>query len=979
MLRLLAAIILLALPLAAAEPAWVSRTWQTEDGLLNNDVSGVAQAGDGAMFAATQRGLSRFDGLRWREVPTDVPGHTGRSVTGLLTTQDGTLWMVTRSVLVSRCPGEPQRVLEMPVVDAPGGRVTAFFEEPGGVIWISFEGGRLHRIEKGRIEQAAVAPGLSPTFATCAAMDREGGVWAAGSGTLARWRGGRFEPVTFVPQGKVFLTGARAGGLWIGTGPKLLRYNAASGVTVAAEFTDDLRDARAACLHEDRKGSLWLGTLRCGLLRWDGTRFQKTQVTNDVWWLCEDRESSIWAATAGGGVSRVRQRVLTLLDEPGSPAAQIVRDLCLDAHGDVWVATNAGKLFIRRSDGWRELAPKKDWPGPGAACVAAASDGGVWIATSQGDLVRWDGTVFSPAPLPPDPKRPSITTMLATRDGELWIARGFSLFHGRQGQWHKLGLPAGPVTSLAQDTAGRVWAGTLSGALFRAEKGSLVRAAETLNTHGGGIRALMPGSDGALWIASEGGGITRLLNGHCRSITTAEGLPHDAVSQLALDKQDRLWACSDLGIFMVSMPELAAVADGREARLQAALFGRNEGLPGLQAAGGSSMMDADGQIWFSTNKGLAVIDTAKAGTNAVPPSATIETMIVNKGEPQSMWEALPAVDQSEAGNVFTATFINLPPGIQNLEFEFGTSSFIAPGNADVRYQLKGIDQEPRLANADRRAVYGRIPPGDYTFRVSAANNDGLWSTHDTVLSLRVAPFYHETAWFRALTLCAAAALIIFIGYRIARARYRRRTESLRRQAAIEAERTRIARDMHDQVGASLTQISLLSDIALAQGSDIPQLNRLAETAREAVTALDEIVWAVDPKQDRLDSLLAYLAPQITDLAQAANLRCRLDFPVQVEARHLPAAFRHQLFLIIREAVNNIIKHARATELKLRLTPSPSHLTIELTDNGTGFDPTTRKGNGLPNMRTRTQELHGTLEIESTTGTRITVTVPWPKS
>lgn len=978
MLRILI-VLSLALPLAAADTAWLSRAWQTEDGLLNNDVTAITQAGDGAMLIATQRGLSRFDGLRLREVPSDVPGHSGRSVTGVLSAHDGTLWMVTRTVVVAQSPGMPQVVLEMPKVDAGSGHITAFFQQPDGVIWIAFEGGRLHRIEKGRIEQAAVAPGLSSAFASCAAMDRDGQVWAAGSGTLARWSEGRFTPVATLPQGKVVMAASREGGLWIGVGRKLLRHTEASGIVEVSALAENLSGARINCLHEGSSGHLWLGTTRSGLLEWNGTRLGTTPVTHDVWWLCEDRESSIWAATAGGGACRMRPRVLTLLNEPGSPGSLIARDLCLDGQGNLWVATTTnGKLFVRRAGGWQELASKKDWPGPGAACVAAAPDGDVWIATSQGDLVRWDGSTFTPAPLPPDPQRASIMAMLVTHEGELWVARGYSLFHGRPGQWREIGVHDGRVISLVQDTAGRLWAGTIDGALLRIENETLVReAAQDLHTQGGGIRSLLPTRDGTLWIASEGGGIARWLNGHCHSITTAHGLPHNAISQLVLDQKDRLWACSDFGIFMVPLPELHAVADGHASRLHASQFGRNEGVSGLQAAGGGAIAAADGTICFSTNSGIVLIDSTRVGTNTIPPSATIETLTVNDEEPVLLGSLIGSSSQNDDTAIITSHQLHIAPGVNSLAFEFGASSFVAPRNVAFRYQLSGIDKEPRLADADRRAVYGHLPPGDYTFSVRAANNDGLWGTHDTVLNLRVAPFYYETAWFRALVLLAAIGLIIFISYRVARARYRRRTEALQREAAVQAERTRIARDMHDQVGASLTQISLLSDIALAQGSDNPQLNRLAETAREAVTALDEIVWAVDPKQDRFDSLLEYLAPQITDLAQAANLRCRLDFPTHASDRHLPATFRHHLFLIIREAVNNTIKHARATELKLRITPTDTHLTIEITDDGTGFNPATTTGNGLTNMRTRTQELHGTLEIETTTGTRITVTVPWP--
>jgi signal transduction histidine kinase len=517
--------------------------------------------------------------------------------------------------------------------------------------------------------------------------------------------------------------------------------------------------------------------------------------------------------------------------------------------------------------------------------------------------------------------------------------------------------------------------------LLREENGRFVReAAEALGPACSSIRALLPMPDGSLLIGTQGAGIARLAQGQCRVISREHGLPHKVISQLALDPQNRVWAGSDAGIFMVPYEQLVAVAEGHATTVRATSFGRSEGVSGLQANASfpGALMLPDGQLWMATRSGIALLDTARIGHNTAPPQASIESMMMNDGEPAPLWKALSSLPQ-ETDNIVTGSSATLPPGVRSLAFEFGASSYVAPESVSIRYQLQGIDREPRIADADRRAVYGRIPPGDYTLQVSACNNDGVWSTHETALSLIVLPFYYETLWFRTLCVIAAIALVIVLGYRIARARYRRRTEELRRQAALDAERTRIARDMHDQIGASLTQISLLSDIALAQGAGIPQLPRLADTARQAVTSLDEIVWAVDPKQDRFDSLLEYLAPQITELTQAANLRCRLDFPPHGIERHLPAHFRHQLFLTIREAVNNTIKHAKATELKIAIHPTDDELHIEISDNGTGFSPDTPRGNGLNNMQARIQELGGALYIDShsNTGTRITFTLLWP--
>jgi signal transduction histidine kinase len=323
--------------------------------------------------------------------------------------------------------------------------------------------------------------------------------------------------------------------------------------------------------------------------------------------------------------------------------------------------------------------------------------------------------------------------------------------------------------------------------------------------------------------------------------------------------------------------------------------------------------------------------------------------------------------------------VTLPAGIRSLAFEFGAGSFVAPGNVAICYQLVGIDREPRLADADRRATYGRLSPGDYTLRVSAANNDGVWSTSERILGITVQPFYYETAWFRILCVIAAIALVTVLGYRIARARYRRRTEALRREAAVLAERTRIARDMHDQLGASLTRILLLSDLAQSENHG-PHLPKLAATAHEAVTYLDEIVWAVNPRHDTLASLVEYIGQQTTDLVSAAGLRCRLKLPATTESRHLSADFRHHLFLIVREAVNNATRHARAKEVLLTIEPGAAELRITITDDGIGFSENGALGNGLANMRSRAAELGGECAIAGApgAGTTITVRLPWPQ-
>ncbi|EDY16767.1 histidine kinase [Chthoniobacter flavus Ellin428] len=950
--------------LAHSEPAWLVRAWQSDDGLPNNDVTCLAQAPDGAMLFATRGGLARFDGWRFRDVPMNVSGHGGSGVNAVLPARDGTRWLVARAVVVRQHPGQPDQVMEMPVLDVGGSRETAFFEDTHGVVWLCYEGGRFHRIEKGHIEQVPVAPGLAPTFASCATLDARGDVWASGPRVLARWREGRFEKVATLPNDRSALCSATTGGLWIGAGKKLLHYTETGGVAEAGELTATPAGARITTLREDRHGRLWLGTFGGGLWLRTPDGFQPVPLPNaDVWWLEEDREGNIWAATAGGGACRIRPRVLTTFDEPGGPHDEAARALCTDARGDLWVATQNARLFVRRDGAWRLLAPGSDWPGAKAVRVTAGLNGNVWIANGDGNLVRWDGNAFEPLPLPPDKAKPSIFALLEASDGELWVARGFNVWRGRPGNWRDIPMPAesGAAQVLVQDTQGHIWAGTVGGFLLREENGRFVRVAEEeLGPACNGIRALLVAPDGALLIGTQGTGIARWSGGHCRLITRDQGLPHNVISQLAFDTQGRLWAGSDAGIFMAPLDQLVAVAEGRAPTLQVTVFGRSEGVSGLQANASfpGTLRDAEGRLWFATRNGIVIADPGVVGGNRVPPPVAIETMRVN-------------------GALMPPT-AEIGPGVRQLEFELSAFSFTAPENVRLFHRLDGLDTDWVATPPQRTADYAHLPPGDYTLRVRAENNDGIPSEHEARLAFAVRPFLWQTAWFRYGLAAAALGAAAFLAHLAAERRSQRQAEALRREAAIERERARIARDMHDQLGTSLTRISLLSDLAQSENHS-RHLPQLVATAHEAVTALDEIVWAVNPRHDTLASLLEYLGQQTSETLQAAGIRCRLEFPDHPAPRALSADFRHHLFLIVREAVNNAVKHARATEVRLTVEPHPAGLHLMIADDGRGFDQNGTIGNGLANLRERTTDLGGTCQITSTpgSGTTLALRLPWP--
>jgi PAS domain S-box-containing protein len=764
------------------------RAWQTDDGLPNNDVTAIVQADDGAMLFATHSGLARFDGLLLQSVATGDKGPSPRGVSGMCAGQDGTLWLISGSRLVALRHNQPPHALRFPSLPADP-RVTTMFEEPRGVLWICIENHPVLRVDiAAAVAAGEVAPSALAGAGSRATLARDSAaqLWLAAPGTLARWTGGNFESVTTLPQEKTVLCAARTGGLWLGVGRQLLRYTAATGCVEIARLPDGPAGNRASVLLEDRQGRVWCGMSGAGLHVWDGSALTRVELPNhDIWSLQEDREGNLWAGTGGGGVCRIRPRMLRLLDEAGGPVAQIARSLCADARGDIWVALVTGKLYRRQAGRWQQLADLRDWPAAFATTVAADTNGLCWIGTSDGELVRWDGQHYEKIPLPPPAEHQGrIRTLLAARDGEVWIGRGNALLRGRPDHWQVLAQQAdsGEVRAVAQDSQGQIWVGTRNGALLCAAGTNLVRCTPPELAGCGQIRALLGTPDGALWIGTING-LARLKDGECRLLTTAHGLRNNVISQLLLGPHGRLWAAGNRGIFFAALDELNAVAEDRASTFQCIALGSGEGVPGLQGNSGyapNALLAPDGRLWFATRTGLAIADPNTSGANTVPPPVAIAEMSVD-GQ-------VVAVPHGRE--------VSVAPGAAKLRFILSAMSYVAPENVRLCHRLEGIDGDWQDTPADRTLTYSHLPPGTYTLRVRAANNDGVWSAAEATQALTLQPFFYQRPLIQltaAATGCMAVLLSVFLAI------LRRRAVVAERQAvgALRASEEKFAFAFHN--------------------------------------------------------------------------------------------------------------------------------------------------------------------------------------
>jgi len=362
-----------------------------------------------------------------------------------------------------------------------------------------------------------------------------------------------------------------------------------------------------------------------------------------------------------------------------------------------------------------------------------------------------------------------------------------------------------------------------------------------------------------------------------------------------------------------------------------------------------------------TSEGLVSVNPADLQPNTNPPPVVIESVLVD-GAKQNENSLSPAAGGAVA----------LTPENEQLEIHFTALNFSAPKGAQFgaqfKYLLEGRDKKFTDAGGERVAHFSRLAPGNYVFRVIACNEDGVWNETGATLAITVEPpFWRKPSFIAASVLVLLGALAGII-YLISTAKLKRQLRAAQQKELIEHERARIARDLHDQLGANLTQVTLLGEMAEAD-KNLPDeielhAQQICVTARETTRSLDEIVWAVNPSNDTLEGLANYACKYAQDYFALAGIRFRPELPVQLPATPIPPEVRHNVFLAFKEAVNNVVKHAQATEARVKLRLEPEKFILSVEDNGRGLGDLSEKNlrNGLKNMRKRLADVRGEFEI-----------------
>jgi signal transduction histidine kinase/ligand-binding sensor domain-containing protein len=962
--------------------------WRVQDGFPPGPHM-ITQTSDGYIWIAVG-GLLRFDGVTMAPVLPQKSFPTESGINWLLGGRDGSLWMGTYHGLYRLKDGE---AFSTPITR---GGVQSILEDHDGAIWITRTrvrgiDGSLCRIVGDDVKCFAKdkSDGNPASFATSLAEDRSGDIWF-GCQMLCRWNGSSIghymQEQMDQPSGDgiVALAAGAAGSVWaamdgVGPGLGVRHYSNGSFASYAVPGFDGAT-IRAVALLLDRDQTLWVGTESQGLYHiHDGhaDHYGAAQglTGDDVNSIYQDREGNLWITT-DKGVDLFRDiPVISFSSTEGLRGGNELRAVMARNDNSLWVGLR-GALGQIRPDSISLTSMADGRPIQDVYALFEDHSGQVWMGINTTVVVQQSGRIF--AIKGQDGSRlehiGKMFSFTEDSDGNIWaiayddpksITHLLRIRDRRVQEDIQLTSLVPHAHFLGADPAGGIWIGTGDGKLAH----SLSGVTKIVSNGRSGDPAFMMfslsvDSAGVVW-AGTSEGLYRWNHGAMSVMDSQNGLPCSRITATLEDDSGSLWLAAKCGYLRIPAADLAHWAAHPESQVAVTTLGALDGAnPGWTAdrIQPSAARTPDGRLWFVGRSSLQMIDPGRSYKNPLPPPVHVEGLL------------------ADGKSYSPASPIALPPLTRDLHIDYAALSFVLPQRIGFRYMLEGRDsgwQDPGLR---RQAFYSDLRPGTYRFRVTASNNDGVWNETGATLDFKVAAAWYQTIWFRSLCFVAGVLLL----WAIYRLRLRRIAGAMNARFDERlAERTRIARDLHDTFLQTIQGSKLVADNALGASTDLPHM-------RQAVEKLS--AWlgrATEEGRAALNSLRSSTT-EVNDLAGAlrrALEECRIHSSMEVslqvsgQIREMHPIVRDEVYRIGYEAIRNASVHSRATQLRVEISYAQD-LSIRISDNGAGIDPDIllrgKPGHfGLQNMRERAARIMGKFSVESSTdsGTVVSVTVP----
>jgi signal transduction histidine kinase/ligand-binding sensor domain-containing protein len=944
------------------------RIWQTQQGLPLGAIRSIWQTSDGYLWLGMDRGLVRFDGVRF-----SAPGEI--LATPLVTAHirqiaedaNQNLWVATNGAGLFRLShGE---AAEFSLKDGlPSDKVTCVVRDRTGGILACTEAG-MARIDNGSVQIFATGTGFA---AACQAPD--GTIWAGGQGNnLTLWSGAANGQApeartimlrTLPPFADVqALMCASDGSVWIGSTEGLSRIENGNQET---SIKDPGRTHDSVLSFDEAPdGTIWIGTsngfsrFRNGELQNFGAQDGLSQ--SIVFSVYQDREGSLWVGTKRGLNQFLDRRAIPFTTREGLPSND-TGPVFQDAEGKLWVGLLDAGLARLDKRQWRVIGRAEGLSSGVISALAQGTAGGLWVGGDSGLDLLVNGRVKQSYHTGDGLPANAIRSLFPDREGTLWIGTESGAAVLRNGRIERLSGAAAkrsPVLAFAEDSQGHVYVGVQDAGVscyWERSLGEITGKRIALRN----VDAMYT-ADGALFVGTIGGGLAVIEGGKSVSITEDNGLYDDDIYGIVADDQGRrLWMACSKGVFSVERAELEKFRSGLVKQVSSSTYSPMDGLQTMEVRSGvqpALWRMRDGRLCISMIRGLIVLDPDHFNLKLDAPQVSIENMTV------------------DGRRITAASLRQMSPGSKNLAFAYTGLSFRAPQRITFRYILEGFDKRWTEANTRRQAFYTNLPPGSYRFRVTACNVDGTCNEAGAALSFHIPAPLYQRAWF--LVACVLMAMLAAI------LAYRTRIEGIRRQfEMILGERSRIARELHDTLIQGFSGVTMQMQ-ALAGRLTAQERKALEEIIRDAAYCLTETRRSVGDLRARQTGESG-LASEIERLGHHAAEAGGFKLKVHVDRvpPELPAGVEYNLVRIAQEALANAMNHSQGQSIKLILRYRRNALGLSIVDDGMGFEPGAGANPfpghyGLIGMRERARDIGAEFTIESARGrgTAVRVAVP----
>lgn len=921
------------------------RTFSIEEGLSESVVYDLAQDDEGYIWLATGFGLNRFDGIRFQTY-FEEHGLNSSRTRSLYEDSSGRIWIGSESGVNYWQADSIYTITELAALNEA--TVISIYQDRLGTMWFGTDGdGVWQYTDDQQLTQYSTSNGMIDNRIRAIIESEQGDLWF-----------GTGEGVTILRDGN------------------FINYNTGNGLP-----GNRIRD-----IEVDRDGTMWLAS-RTGIILFDGDEFTQLNESDGliddlVQSIIISEDDRIWIGTESG-VSLYREGEFTNFSTSSGLSTNIIQSSLIDLEGNIWFGTYGGGVNLFLGDYFANFDTEQGLPDNLVTSFAEGPNRKIWISTFGGGITSLSEGEFDDHGINDQLPDNQIYTLMTDSRGRMWIGMGEGLAYLYEDEvkvFSDQEFPFPRVRNIMESRDGSYWISTYDDGLINYDGNDFEQITAEDGLASNRVLKSVEASDGSIWVATYGG-VTRFKDGEFQSFAIQEGLPNNAVMNIIIDDNDRVWASTfggiawfdglrfqsittsdglpdDVAYFMYQNQdgllwigttngvirfdtEMYFDASERDRNQAFQVLNKEQGLIANELNLGAVYEDSEGNLWFGTVEGFSRFDPDSYRSNQVPPKVHI------LGVNASGREYVPEEH-------FTLTHEE-----NYIEIEYAGINFTAPNQILYEYRLSEIDPDWQQTRS-RSVKYPSLPPGEYRFQVHARNINGAWSTEIEVVRFTItAPFWMQWWFWTLIVLIIFGIIYLFYNY------YR-----ARKLIDIERMRVRIASDLHDDVGASLTEIALQSDFLQAGDADSEfkeSLQQIGRQCRKIVSSLDDIVWSIDARNDTLGDLTDRMQDYILNTLESKNMQVRYDFDDLNMDNKLPVSVKENVYLIFKEAVNNISKYSNGDRVEIKLENQDGNFEFTIYDNGTTGKGAKKTGHGLRNMEMRAKRIGANITIDTEQG------------